>query len=104
MQKAPKADLQRTLAEQLESVPDLLKELQATKPDGQRLLGFAALSGSDDEIQALARDKRAAKGCDLLMANPIDRNGQGFGAAMNGGGSSKPMALRKRCLSWTSSL
>ena len=38
MQKAPKADLQRTLAEQLESVPDLLKELQATKPDGQRLL------------------------------------------------------------------
>lgn len=83
--KAPKADLQRTLAEQLEPVPDLLKELQATKPDGQRLLGFAALSGSDDEIQALARDKRAAKGCDLLMANPIDRNGQGFGAAMNGG-------------------
>ncbi|EAU72744.1 bifunctional phosphopantothenoylcysteine decarboxylase/phosphopantothenate--cysteine ligase CoaBC [Synechococcus sp. RS9916] len=85
VQKAPKADLQRTLAEQLEPVPDLLKELQATKPDGQRLLGFAALSGSDDEIQALARDKRAAKGCDLLMANPIDRNGQGFGAAMNGG-------------------
>ena len=85
VQKAPKADLQRTLAVQLEPVPDLLKELQATKPDGQRLLGFAALSGSDDEIQALARDKRAAKGCDLLMANPIDRNGQGFGAAMNGG-------------------
>ena len=85
VQKAPKADLQRTLAEQLEPVPDLLKELQATKPDGQRLLGFAALSGSDDEIQTLARDKRAAKGCDLLMANPIDRNGQGFGAAMNGG-------------------
>ena len=85
VQKAPKADLQRTLAEQLEPVPDLLKELQANKPHGQRLLGFAALSGSDDEIQALARDKRAAKGCDLLMANPIDRNGQGFGAAMNGG-------------------
>ena len=85
VQKAPKADLQRTWAEQLEPVPDLLKDLQATKPDGQQLLGFAALSGSDDEIQALARDKRAAKGCDLLMANPIDRNGQGFGAAMNGG-------------------
>ena len=49
------------------------------------MLGFAALSGSDDQIQALARGKRAAKGCDLLMANPIDRNGQGFGAAMNGG-------------------
>lgn len=88
--KAPKADLQLTLAEQLEPVPDLLKGLQATKPDGQCLLGFAALSGSDDQIQALARDKRAAKGCDLLMANPIDRNGQGFGAAVNGGWLVKP--------------
>lgn len=84
-QKAPKADLQVTLAAQLEPVPDLLKGLQSTKPPGQRLLGFAALSGPDAQIQALARDKCVAKGCDLLMANPIDRHGQGFGAAMNGG-------------------
>lgn len=83
--KAPKAQVPATLASHLEPVPDLLQGLHAAKPPSQRLLGFAALSGSNDQMLARARDKCVAKGCDLLMANPIDRPGQGFGAAANGG-------------------
>lgn len=85
MGKAPKADLQAMLASALEPVPDLLMGLQATRPPSQQILGFAALSGSDAQIIDRAREKCGAKGCDLLMANPIDREGQGFGSANNGG-------------------
>ncbi|MEB3159320.1 MAG: bifunctional phosphopantothenoylcysteine decarboxylase/phosphopantothenate--cysteine ligase CoaBC [Synechococcus sp.] len=83
--KAPKQTFQSTLASELEPVPDLLAALQARRPPLQRLLGFAALSGSDDQIVQAARHKCFAKGCDLLMANPIDREGQGFGDVANGG-------------------
>ena len=83
--KAPKADLQAMLASALEPVPDLLMGLQATRPPSQLILGFAALSGTDAQIIDRARQKCSAKGCDLLMANPIDREGQGFGSANNGG-------------------
>ena len=85
MDKAPKADLQAMLASALEPVPDLLMGLQATRPPSQLILGFAALSGTDAQIIDRARQKCSAKGCDLLMANPIDREGQGFGSANNGG-------------------
>lgn len=83
--KAAKADLQVALADDLEPVPDILQGLQGTRPAHQCLLGFAALSGSDDQIVMRATQKCLAKGCDLLMANPIDRDGQGFGNAANGG-------------------
>ena len=85
LHKQPKAELQATLASSLEPVPDLLAGLQAQRPSKQRILGFAALSGPDDQILDRAREKCIAKGCDLLMANPIDREGQGFGATQNGG-------------------
>ena len=74
-----------TWSDQLEAVPDLLAELSRRKPPGQRLLGFAALTGQDNDIVARAQDKCCLKGCDLLMANPIDRPDQGFGASANGG-------------------
>ena len=85
LHKQPKAELQATFASSLEPVPDLLAGLQTQRPPKQRILGFAALSGSDDQIIDRAREKCIAKGCDLLMANPIDREGQGFGATQNGG-------------------
>ena len=49
------------------------------------LLGFAAETGSDTEIKEKGEKKRILKGCDLLMANPIDRIGQGFDQNFNSG-------------------
>jgi phosphopantothenoylcysteine decarboxylase/phosphopantothenate--cysteine ligase len=65
-----------------EPVPDLLVELVARRPAGQRILGFAAHSG---DVLPQAQAKFARKGCDLLFANPIDRPGVGFGTAANEG-------------------
>ncbi len=84
-EKASKEHLHRSLAEDLEPVPDLLAALHASRPPGQHLLGFAALSGSDDAIRTRGFEKLRRKGCDLLLANPIDRPGQGFGEGNNGG-------------------
>jgi len=84
-EKAAKEHLHRSLAEDLEPVPDLLAALHAGRPPGQHLLGFAALSGSDDAIRTRGFEKLRRKGCDLLLANPIDRPGQGFGEGNNGG-------------------
>ena len=84
-EKPSKEQLHRSLANELEPVPDLLAELHASRSSGQSLLGFAALSGCDDMIRARGLDKLRRKGCDLLLANPIDRPGQGFGEAANGG-------------------
>ena len=49
------------------------------------ILGFAALTGNDKEIKKLGKEKKLVKGCDLLMANPIDRAGQGLEESANGG-------------------
>ena len=84
-EKANKKNLLQILGESLEEVPDLLKELVKRKNSRQVLVGFAALSGSDQEIRLAAKAKKISKGCDLLMANPIDRNDQGFGNRPNGG-------------------
>ncbi len=73
------------LSKNLEMVPDLLNELFIKKPKGQILLGFAALTGSDQEIQEKGIAKKISKGCDVLLANPIDRDGQGFELDSNGG-------------------
>ncbi len=83
--KLRKKDLLEVIKQGLEQVPDLLEELAVNRPPGQVLLGFAALTGEDKEIQNLGEIKRAQKDCDLLMANPIDRDGQGFEVNTNGG-------------------
>jgi phosphopantothenoylcysteine decarboxylase/phosphopantothenate--cysteine ligase len=80
--KLDKAQLTHAMQTGWEPVPDLLAELVARRPAGQRILGFAAHSG-DVLPQAQAKFRR--KGCDLLFANPIDQPGAGFGAATNEG-------------------
>ena len=77
--------LLKSIKEDFEEVPDLLLEIAHKRPAGQVLLGFAALTGDDTQIKKLAQDKKMSKGCDLLLANPIDRNGQGFEVNANGG-------------------
>ena len=77
--KPPKSDLPHLLEQGWEPVPDLLEGLVNRRPSGQRILGFAALTGSDEELLLRGGEKRLRKGCDLLMVNPIDRVGEGFG-------------------------
>jgi len=83
--KIGKEKLLESLEDKFEIVPDLLKRLVKRKKANQVFLGFAALTGNDGEIQKLAISKKQTKGCDLLMANPIDRLNQGFGSELNGG-------------------
>ena len=80
--KPDKAALAEALQAGWEPVPDLLRELVERRPEGQRILGFAAHSG---DVLPQARAKFARKGCDLLFANPIDRPGSGFGSEGNEG-------------------
>ena len=83
--KVSKQRLPELLASGWSQVPDLLASLSKRRPQGQILLGFAALAGEDAALIAQGKAKLSAKGCDLLMVNPIDRLGQGFGDQANGG-------------------
>ncbi len=83
--KLSKVNFLQSLGNTFEPVPDLLAELVQKKPIGQVLLGFSALTGNDNELLLQGKAKKVTKGCDLLMANPIDRPGQGFGEQPNGG-------------------
>ena len=83
--KLPKDQLIASLEEGWELVPDLLEGLVRRRVEGQALLGFAALTGTDEQMLELGRRKHHAKGCDLLMVNPVDRPGQGLVSALNGG-------------------
>ena len=77
--KPSKSGLPQLLEQGWETVPDLLRGLVDRRPSGQRILGFAALTGADDDLLRRGGEKLARKGCDLLMVNPIDRAGEGFG-------------------------
>jgi phosphopantothenoylcysteine decarboxylase/phosphopantothenate--cysteine ligase len=80
--KLSKQELEAALSSGWQTVPDLLQQLVARRPVGQRILGFAAHSG---DVLSQARAKFARKGCDLLFANPIDQPAAGFGAPANRG-------------------
>ena len=71
------------------------------------MLGFTALTGSDAHLLERAESKRLAKGCDLMMVNPVDRDGQGFGDQPNGGwllgdGWSRELPVTAKALSGSS--
>ena len=84
-QKIPKDFFLKSLANDLEMTSDLIKNQTRKKSENQIFLGFAAETGSDNEIIEKGEKKRILKGCDLLMANPIDRVGQGFDKNFNSG-------------------
>ena len=83
--KLAKLELQQSLTSGWAEVPDLLSNLTRQRRPGQLILGFSALTGSDADLLERAESKRLAKGCDLMMVNPVDRDGQGFGDQPNGG-------------------
>ncbi len=87
----------------IEMTPDLIKNQTSRKLENQIFLGFAAETGSDIEIKEKGEKKRISKGCDLLMANPIDRDGQGFDKNFNSGFLLGPQKMVKN-LSLTTKL
>ena len=77
--KIPKSKIQDFLNNNLELVPDILKDINESKKNHQIFVGFCAFTGSIDHSRRKIRDKIIQKGCDYLFANPIDISGQGFG-------------------------
>jgi phosphopantothenoylcysteine decarboxylase/phosphopantothenate--cysteine ligase len=71
----PKIDLQVT--------DDILAGLGKSKPDGQRLIGFALETGCDDVVEANAAKKLAAKKLDLVCGNRADVDNEGFAGDRN---------------------
>ena len=84
-EKMAKKQLQDVLSSGWTEVPDLLSNLTRQRRPGQLVLGFSALTGDDTHLLEKAESKRLEKGCDLMMVNPVDRDGQGFGDQPNGG-------------------
>jgi len=64
----------------LVEAPDILKSLAGRKRSDQFLVGFAAETG---DLKEKARNKFAAKGVDLLVANDVTEEGAGFGSDEN---------------------
>ncbi len=89
-QKPSKDQLIKSFEKGMKKTPDLLAEINSKKNKYQIVMGFTALTGSDREIQILGEAKRVAKACDFMMANPIDRENQGFEENFNSGVLLKP--------------
>ena len=77
--KFPKNKLENFLSNNIELIPDILKDLCETKKQTQVFVGFCAFTGSIKSAMKNIKEKIILKGCDLLFANPIDIEGQGFG-------------------------
>jgi len=85
VQKISKEFFLKSIFNDLEMTSDIIKNQTRKKLKNQIFLGFAAETGSDKEIIKKGERKRVLKSCDLLMANPIDRAGQGFDKNFNSG-------------------
>jgi phosphopantothenoylcysteine decarboxylase/phosphopantothenate--cysteine ligase len=75
--KIKKEDLAEDAAPAIELVrnPDILAEISAQPRGGRLIVGFAA---EDHDVLEAARRKLARKGCDLIVANDVSREGSGF--------------------------
>ena len=62
--------------------PDILRELTASRRDGQTIIGFAAETAEGAELLELGRAKAARKGVDYLVLNRVGWS-QGFGTDDN---------------------
>ncbi|MEL4897489.1 bifunctional phosphopantothenoylcysteine decarboxylase/phosphopantothenate--cysteine ligase CoaBC [Crocosphaera sp. Alani8] len=76
--KLPKKELPTNL--KLETVVDILSKLGNAKKPHQILIGFAAQTG---DIVNPALDKLKRKNLDIIVTNPIDKKGAGFGTNTN---------------------
>ena len=77
--KIPKNKFENLLSNNIEFVPDILRDLSKRKKENQIFVGFCAFTGSIKSARKTIKEKIMLKGCDLLFANPIDIEDQGFG-------------------------
>ncbi len=77
--KIPKNKFENFLNNNIEFVPDILKDISQLKKENQIFVGFCAFTGSIKNAKKDIKNKIIYKGCDLLFANPIDIQEQGFG-------------------------
>ncbi len=77
--KIPKSKFEKFLNNNIEFVPDILKDVGKLKKENQIFVGFCAFTGSIKSARKTIKEKVLFKGCDLLFANPIDIEHQGFG-------------------------
>ncbi|MBO4318431.1 MAG: bifunctional phosphopantothenoylcysteine decarboxylase/phosphopantothenate--cysteine ligase CoaBC [Mailhella sp.] len=83
---------------------DILLTLGAEKNNGQRVMGFAAETGTEEDLKKAARRKLEAKNCDMLVGNRVS---DGFGTDsdkvfvtdINGNEESLPV-MPKTALAW----
>jgi len=77
--KIPKNKIRDYLNNNLELVPDILRDISESKKHNQIFVGFCAFTGPIQNARKNIKDKIIQKGCDYMFANPIDIEGQGFG-------------------------
>ncbi len=77
--KIPKSNLKEFFSNNLELVPDILQGIYPMKKNNQKFIGFCAFTGNKENLKNIIAQKFKIKGCDLIFANPIDVDGQGFG-------------------------
>ena len=77
--KIPKNKFEHFFTNNIEFVPDILKGISKAKKENQIFVGFCAFTGSLKIARKTIKEKIILKGCDLLFANPIDVEEQGFG-------------------------
>jgi len=79
--KIPKSQLPEQL--ELEPIPDILQDLSRHKQPHQKLIGFAAQTGTDSEIINVAQLKLQSKNLDAIAANQVSSAQTGFGSSTN---------------------
>ncbi len=79
--KIPKKQFEDYLQSNIEMVPDILNQVSKFKKQNQVFVGFCAFTGPINKARDSINKKMINKGCDLLFANPIDIEGQGFGSS-----------------------
>jgi phosphopantothenoylcysteine decarboxylase / phosphopantothenate---cysteine ligase len=79
--KIPKNQLPIRL--ELEPIPDILADLSRHKQPHQKLIGFAAQTGSETEIMNATQSKLLAKNLDAIAANQVNSNQTGFASDTN---------------------
>ena len=77
--KISKSKFENFLNDNIVLVPDILRNTCRTKKRTQTFVGFCAFTGSIETARKTIKKKIVYKGCDLIFANPIDIEGQGFG-------------------------
>ncbi|MBD2177587.1 bifunctional phosphopantothenoylcysteine decarboxylase/phosphopantothenate--cysteine ligase CoaBC [Pseudanabaena sp. FACHB-1998] len=79
--KLPKSELPLNL--ELEYIPDIVADLAPHKRPDQILVGFAAQTGTEEEVVTAAKDKLKRKGLDAIAANAVNSSQTGFGTDTN---------------------